>query len=177
MKKHGCTQILSAFVAIYSLTASVLVGPSAYADTNLPAMGEGAELTTSEERRVGDQMAREIYRDPQFLDDPILYEYVNGIWQELVAAAKQRGTLTVELQERFAWQVMLIQDGTVNAFALPGGYMGVQTGLIGVVGSRDELASVLAHELSHITQRHIARMIAQQKRMTPLIIAGMFLGA
>ena len=177
MKKNGLPQILSAFIAINFLTTGVLVGPSAYADTNLPAMGEGTELTTSEERRVGDQMAREIYRDPQFLDDPILYEYVNGIWQELVAAAKQRGTLTVELQERFAWQVMLIQDGTVNAFALPGGYMGVQTGLIGVVGSRDELASVLAHELSHITQRHIARMIAQQKRMTPVMIAGMLLGA
>ena len=66
MKKHGLTQILSVFIAINFLTAGVLVGPSAYADTNLPAMGEGTELTTSEERRVGDQMAREIYRDPQF---------------------------------------------------------------------------------------------------------------
>ncbi|MEG0973907.1 MAG: M48 family metalloprotease, partial [Comamonas sp.] len=147
------------------------------ADTNLPAMGEGAEMTSSEERRLGDDYARAIYRDPQFLDDPILYEYVNTIWLELMVAAKQRGTLTPELQERFAWQVMLIQDATVNAFALPGGFMGVQTGLIGVVGSRDELASVLAHELSHVTQRHIARMMAQQKRMTPVMIAGMLLGA
>ena len=54
-------------------------------------MGEGAEMTTSEERRLGDDIAREIYRDPQFLDDAILYEYVNGIWQELMLAARQRG--------------------------------------------------------------------------------------
>ena len=66
-------------------------------------MGEGAEMTTAEERRLGEDIAREIFRDPQFLEDPILYEYVNNIWQELMAAARQRGTLTAELQERFAW--------------------------------------------------------------------------
>ncbi|MCS4294449.1 putative Zn-dependent protease [Comamonas sp. BIGb0152] len=159
------------------VAVTALAPMQARADTSLPAMGEGAEMTTSEERRLGDDIAREIYRDPQFLDDAILYEYVNGIWQELMLAARQRGTLTSELQERFAWQVMLIQDATVNAFALPGGFMGVQTGLVGVVGSRDELASVLAHEMSHITQRHIARMLARQSRMTPVMIAGMILGA
>ena len=165
------------FIAINLMAISFLVPSKGLADTNLPAMGEGAEMTSSEERRLGEDIAREIYRDPQFIEDPILYEYVDGIWQELKAAAKRRGTLTVELQERFAWQVMLIQDATVNAFALPGGFMGVQTGLVGVVSSRDELASVLAHEMSHITQRHIARMMAQQSRMTPVMVAGMLLGA
>ena len=134
-------------------------------------------MTTSDERRLGNRIMQQLYRDPDYIDDPILYEYVNGIWQHLVAAAKQRGNLGEEQAERFAWQVLLIRDPTVNAFALPGGFMGVQTGLIGVVGSRDELASVLAHELSHITQRHIARMMAQEKRMTPLMIGGMILGA
>ncbi len=166
-----------ALLAAHMAAVATLAPLQARADTSLPAMGEGAEMTTSEERRLGDDIAREIYRDPQFLDDAILYEYVNGIWQELMLAARQRGTLTSELQERFAWQVMLIQDATVNAFALPGGFMGVQTGLVGVVGSRDELASVLAHEMSHITQRHIARMLARQSRMTPVMIAGMILGA
>ena len=177
MKKWMLAPILCAVTAINLIVLGAATPLPAAADTNLPAMGEGAELTTSEERRLGDEIAREIFRDPQFIEDPILYEYVNGIWQELLAAAKQRGTLTAELQERFAWQVMLIQDGTVNAFALPGGFMGVQTGLIGVVTSRDELASVLAHEMSHVTQRHIARMMTQQKRMTPVMIAGMLLGA
>ncbi|WP_460483005.1 M48 family metalloprotease [Comamonas humi] len=148
-----------------------------HAQSHLPAMGEGAEMTTSDERRLGNRIMQQIYRDPDYIDDPILYEYVNGIWQHLVAAAKQRGNLGEEQAERFAWQVLLIRDPTVNAFALPGGFMGVQTGLIGVVGSRDELASVLAHEISHITQRHIARMMAQEKRMTPVMIGSMILGA
>ena len=177
MKNWTLAPVCRALIAINFIVFAAATPAPSVADTNLPAMGEGAEMTTSEERRLGDDIARAIYRDPQFLEDAILYEYVNEIWLELMVAAKQRGTLTPELQERFAWQVMLIQDATVNAFALPGGFMGVQTGLISVVGSRDELASVMAHELSHVTQRHIARMMAQQKRMTPVMIAGMLLGA
>ena len=177
MKNWTLAPICRALIAINFVVFGVTAPLPSVADTNLPAMGEGAEITTSDERRMGDDIARAIYRDPQYLEDAILYEYVNGIWQELMAAAQQRGTLTPELRERFAWQVLLIQDATVNAFALPGGFMGVQTGLVAAVSSRDELASVLAHEMSHITQRHIARMMAQQKRMTPVVIASMLLGA
>jgi predicted Zn-dependent protease len=65
----------------------------------------------------------------------------------------------------------------VNAFALPGGYLGVHLGLIAVVSSNDELASVLAHELSHVTQRHIARSMEEQSKMTPWVIGSMILGA
>jgi predicted Zn-dependent protease len=53
-----------------------------------------------------------------------------------------------------------VRDRSVNAFALPGGFVGVHLGLIAMTGTRDELASVLAHELSHVTQRHIARGMA-----------------
>src|SRR3954462_10502247 len=69
------------------------------------------------------------------------------------------------------------KDLTVNAFALPGGWMGLHSGLIAVTANRDELASVLAHELSHVTQRHISRMVTQQAQQAPLVIAGMILGA
>ncbi|WP_322561014.1 M48 family metalloprotease [Rhodoferax sp.] len=65
----------------------------------------------------------------------------------------------------------------MNAFALPGGYFGIHLGLVGVVSSKDELASVLAHELSHVTQRHIARLIGRQSEQTPLLIGAMILGA
>ena len=64
----------SALLAAHMVAVTVLAPVHARADTNLPAMGEGAEMTTSEERRLGDDIAREIYRDPQFLDDAILYE-------------------------------------------------------------------------------------------------------
>jgi predicted Zn-dependent protease len=134
-------------------------------------------MTSSAERRLGDRIAREIYRDPDYIDDPVLAEYVQGIWQPLLAAARLRGELSPELDERFAWELMLGRDRTVNAFALPGAYFGVHLGLIAVVSSRDELASVLGHELSHVTQRHISRLIAKQGQQTPWMIGAMILGA
>ena len=148
------------------------------ADSNqLPTLGDGSEMSSNVERRLGDRIAREIYRDPDYIDDPVLVDYVQGVWQPLLAAARLRGDLSSELSERFAWEIMLGRDRTVNAFALPGGYLGVHLGLLAVVGSRDELASVLGHELSHVTQRHISRVMAKQTQQTPWMIGAMILGA
>ena len=170
-------------LAGHALAASVLiaicgaVGTPALAQPRLPTLGDGGDLTAGAERRLGDSIIRELYRDPDYIDDPVLVEYVQTQWLALLAAARARGELSPELDERFAWEVLLGRDRSVNAFALPGGYLGVHLGLIGVVASRDELASVLAHELSHVTQRHIARLMAQQSRQTPLMIGAMILGA
>jgi predicted Zn-dependent protease len=142
----------------------------------LPNLGDGAEVPLSVERRLGESIAREIYRDPDYVDDAVLRDYVQSVWQPLLAAARQRGELTAELDQQFAWDVALIRDRTINAFALPGGYLGVHLGLIAAVSSPDELASVLAHELSHVTQRHIARMMSQQGRQGPVVIGAMILG-
>ena len=142
----------------------------------LPSLGDGADITLSAERKLGDRIARELYRDPDYLEDPILDEYLQNIWQPLVKSALARGELTPELMERFAWKILIGRDRSVNAFALPGGYLGVHLGLIGVVNTRDELASVMAHELSHVTQRHIARSMGDQARMTPWLIGAMILG-
>ena len=150
---------------------------SAKAQPTLPTLGDTSDLTTSAERRLGDRIIRELYRDPDYVDDPVVVDYVQGIWQPLLSAAKSRGELSAELDERFAWEILLGRDRTVNAFALPGGYLGVHLGLIGVVATRDELASVLAHELSHVTQRHISRLITQQSKQTPLLLGAMVLGA
>jgi len=159
------------------LGAALLACTHAPAQTRLPALGDGAEITLGDERRLGERIIRELYRDPNYIDDPLLQEYVLGIWQPLLAAARTHGQLSAQLQQRFAWEILLGRDRSVNAFALPGGYLGVHLGLIGVVGTRDELASVLAHELSHVTQRHIARMFAHQNRQTPLMLGAMILGA
>nr|WP_309376974.1 M48 family metalloprotease [Rhodoferax sp.] len=143
----------------------------------LPQLGDGSAMGSADERRLGDNIARELFRDPDYLDDPVLADYVQSIWLPLLAAARQRGELTPEIDERFAWQIMLGRDRTVNAFALPGGYLGVNLGLIAVVSNRDELASVLGHELSHVTQRHISRLIAKDSAQTPWMIGAMILGA
>ena len=144
--------------------------------SRLPNLGDGAQVPLGVERRLGESIAREIYRDPDYIDDVVLSDYVQSLWQLLLASARQRGDLTPELDQQFAWDVSLIRDRSINAFALPGGYLGVHLGLIAAVASPDELASVLAHELSHVTQRHIARMMSQQDRQTPMMMAAMILG-
>lgn len=152
------------------------VGVTSGSTGSLPSLGETSELAAPAERRIGDRIAASIYRDPDYIDDPVLVDYVQSIWLPLVAAAKTRGELHAELEERFAWQQFLIRDRSVNAFALPGGYFGLHLGLIAAVGSPDEMAAVLGHELSHVTQRHISRMLTQQSRQTPWMIAAMVLG-
>lgn len=143
----------------------------------LPSLGNSEGISLGTERKLGDRIARELYRDPDYLEDPVLDEYIQRLWVPLVKAAAARGELSPDLQERFAWRILLGRDRSVNAFALPGGYLGVHLGLIAVVSSNDELASVLAHELSHVTQRHIARSMDEQAKMTPWVIGSMILGA
>lgn len=143
----------------------------------LPSLGNSEGISLGAERKLGDRIARELYRDPDYLEDPVLDEYIQRLWAPLIKAAAARGELSTDLQERFAWRILLGRDRSVNAFALPGGYLGVHLGLIAVVTSHDELASVLAHELSHVTQRHIARSIDEQAKMTPWLIGSMILGA
>lgn len=143
----------------------------------LPSLGDNSELSAAAERRLGDRIAVSLYRDPDYIDDPVLVDYLQSIWQPLMAAARARGELSAELDERFAWDVFLIRDRSINAFALPGGYFGVHLGLISAVTSPDQMAAVLAHELSHVTQRHISRLLTQQTKQAPWMLAAMVLGA
>jgi len=146
------------------------------ANTALPNLGDGSDMAPSAERRLGDRIARELYRDPDYVDDPVIMDYVQGIWQPLLAAARLRGELPPELDEAYAWEILLGRDRTVNAFALPGAYLGLHLGLVAVVTSHDELASVLAHELSHVTQRHISRIMTRQAGQAPWLMGAMILG-
>ena len=156
--------------------ASLLALPAS-AQVRLPALGEGAseDFSISAERRVGDQVMREGRRDPAYLDDPVLLEYLNSLWLPLVEAARKKGEIEPEIDRAFAWEAFLVRDRSVNAFAMPGGYVGMHLGLIALTTTPDQLASVMAHELSHVTQRHIARSIAPQQRASLLALAGLLL--
>jgi predicted Zn-dependent protease len=146
--------------------------------TTLPALGdpEAGDFSIGTERKLGDQIMREIRSDPDYVDDPVLLEYLQSVWQRLVAEARARGNIAADIDSRFAWEPFLVRDPSVNAFALPGGYIGVHLGLIAITATRDELAAVLAHELSHITQRHIARSIASSKRISLVSLASLVVG-
>ena len=176
MRNWPLSLIYRAFIATFLVVSMGAADAQTAGAARLPTLGDGGELSANAERRLGDGIARELYRDPDYIDDPQLVEYVGAIWQALLAAARTRGEISPELDERFAFDLFLGRDRTVNAFALPGGYMGVNLGLVGVVATPEELASVLAHELSHISQRHIARLIGSQERSAPLMIGALVLG-
>ena len=159
-----------------ALLAVPLLCAPARSYAQLPQLGDGGGLSIGAERRMGEQIARELFQEPDYLDDPVLAEYVQGIWSRLLDAARALGELPPEMDQRYAWRVILGSDPEINAFALPGGYVGLQLGLIDIVDSPDELASVLAHELSHVTQRHLSRIVARQSRLTPVLIGAMLLG-
>ena len=150
----------------------------AAAQVRLPALGESAsdDLSVSAERRLGEQIMREGRRDPQYLDDPLLLEYLLQLWVPLVEAAKKLGDINPEIERAFAFEAFLVRDRSVNAFAMPGGYVGVHLGLMALTNTPDQLASVLAHELTHVTQRHIARSIAPQQRASLVQLASLLLG-
>ena len=169
--------ILIALAIVPLVHSQAATTDSTATSSALPNLGDGTDMTPNMERRLGDRIARELYRDPDYVDDAVLMEYVQGIWQPLLAAARQRGELPPEQDEAYAWEIMLGRDRSVNAFALPGAYFGLHLGLVGIVTSRDELASVMAHELSHVTQRHISRMMERQSQLAPWMLGAMILGA
>ncbi len=151
------------------LAASLVFLPRASAQTSaaqLPDLGDasGSDLPLQTERKIGESIVRDIkLRDPSYLDDPEVAEYLNGLGARLSGA----GTGARQDFEFFA-----IRDASINAFALPGGFIGVNTGLISATDNESEIASVIAHEMAHVTQRHIARGFGIQKQMQlPMMIA------
>lgn len=163
-----------------ALCAASLLLPAApvRAQNNLPALGDAAteDFGVATEHRIGEQIMREIRRDPDYLDDPLLLEYLQTLWSPLVAQSRRDGHITPDIDSRFSWEAFLVRDRSVNAFALPGGYVGVHLGLIAITATRDELASVLAHELTHVTQRHIARGVSNSKKQSLIGLAAMIIG-
>ncbi|HEV8096543.1 MAG TPA: M48 family metalloprotease [Burkholderiales bacterium] len=147
---------MRAFALLLALCLSVL--PRAFGQA-LPDLGEGSStvLPPQLERKIGEGIMREIRsREPSYLDDPEISDYLNQLGATLVAAVPGA---------RQDFEFFAIRDASVNAFALPGGFVGVHTGLLTTAESESELASVLAHEISHVTQRHIARMLGTQQQM------------
>ena len=132
----------------------------------LPDLGDasGSELSLQTERKLGESIVREIrFREPTYLDDPEIAEYLNGLGARLIAAPPGG---------RQDFELFAMRDSSINAFALPGGFLGVHTGLISASENESEIASVIAHEMAHVTQRHIARQIGIQKQMQmPVMIA------
>ncbi len=161
---------LRALAAAVALTLAVppSVAPVRAQPIELPTLGETAvdDLSPSNERRLGEAIMRQIQRDPAYLSDPDTVDYLNTLGYRLVAASPAR---------HMDFTFFAVRDGTMNAFALPGGFIGVHSGLVLAAQSESELAAVLAHEIGHVEQRHIARMLAKQRDATAIAIGALLL--
>jgi beta-barrel assembly-enhancing protease len=140
----------------------------------LPELGTAAQQTLSieDENRIGRMVMRGLRDSGRMLEDPETNEYIQSLGLRL-------SSLTNEGNRDFNF--FLVNDRTINAFALPGGFVGVNTGLLLDTRNESELAAVLAHEISHVTQRHIARGIEAAGRAnlvsTAATLAAILLGA
>ena len=140
------------------LAVSLSVAPvSATYPEGLPDLGDSSEaaFSGSQEQALGARIMRDIRADRSYIDDPELTGYLNSLGRRLSANAGPA---------RQDFEFFLLDDNTLNAFALPGGYIGVHSGLILAAQSESELASVLGHEIAHVTQRHLARMLSTQNQ-------------
>ncbi|MCE9684651.1 M48 family metalloprotease [Shewanella sp. AS16] len=151
-----------------SLMLSTLVAPS-FAGNDLPDLGTAAVNTFSleKETQYGDAYMRVIRSSAPMLNDPVLSQYLTELGNKLVAHA-------TGVKSPFSF--FLLRNDEINAFAFFGGHVGVHTGLFLNADNESELASVLGHEITHVTQRHMARSLEAQQKSSPATIAGM-LGA
>ncbi|MBZ9613590.1 M48 family metalloprotease [Rheinheimera maricola] len=163
MKFSAVTQPL-----VYGLFLALLVTP-VKSHSTLPDLGSNgfSVITPEKEKQIGDVMMRQTRGSLPMVYDPLLDEYINSIGNRLVAHAAD-----VRFPFKFYW----VQDKNINAFATLGGNVASHTGTLAVADNESEFASVMAHEVVHVTQRHIARFVEAQSQKAPLTLAGI-LGA
>lgn len=147
----------------------------------LPDMGDpgGDALSPLDERKIGEQIMREIRRDRDFSNDWPIYDYLNSMERRLMQAAKrlQLGGANAQGSAAYDYEVFAVKDPSINAFALPGGFIGFHTGLLIAAETDSEVASVMGHEIGHVLQRHLARSLERQGTNSIIALAGIVLGA
>jgi beta-barrel assembly-enhancing protease len=173
--------ILTAAVAVSLSGLALLPAPMAQAATDssiiasqLPDMGTPADsiITKTDEYQLGRMITRGLRDQNQVLEDPELSDYIQQLGSKLAAQTRA---------EVSAYQYFVVRDSTINAFALPGGFIGVNAGLMLMTNNESELASVVAHETAHVRQRHIARAAQAQSHAslasTAAMLAAILIGA
>jgi beta-barrel assembly-enhancing protease len=137
-------------------------------DTSLPDLGDISQtvLSAQDEQRIGDQIMRDVSTSDDVVQDIEIIDYLQNLGNKLASSGADKNQ---------NFNFFVVQDNSINAFAMPGGVIGVHTGLILASNSESELASVLGHEIGHVTQHHLARMLAQQKYDTFKNVAGIAL--
>ncbi len=172
LKRHMSMNLpKKAFIA-FTCFLIPIIGNTQSIDSNknqLPEIGVVASdtLTIDKELLIGDAMMRQLRGQAPIIHDPVINEYIQDLGNRLVIEADNA---------KFPFSFFMLNNPTINAFAFFGGHIGIHSGLITQAGSESELASVFAHEVAHVTQRHLARASQAQKRGAPLQIASLIGG-
>jgi predicted Zn-dependent protease len=145
------------------------LGPAGLAVAQaLPDLGDESQslLSPIQERKLGESVVHEIRASGAYLEDPEVNDYLNELGQRLVLAVNDG---------KSDFEFFAVNDPGINAFALPGGFIGINTGLILLTQTESELASVLAHEITHVTQHHLTRSAVGQQRSMLLSLGALLL--
>lgn len=154
--------------AIWGLLAVLSAALPAHASgSTLPDLGDaaGETLTRAEEDRLGDAFLHQVRQRVRLVDDPEVFDYIDSLGQRIASADPER-----------RYRFLVVDASSVNAFAGPGGVIAVNAGLIVITESESELAAVIAHEIAHVTQRHIAQLIERSRLASLTTLAGVFAG-
>ena len=162
--RRPATRLLTALVL-----ASLAFGAGAQSERRLPDLGSSANalISPQEAQDYGAAMLRQMRALNMVVDDPLLNDYIRNLGFRLVAACSRP-------KDHFAF--FIARDPEINAFAAPGGYIAVNSGLFVIAQNQSELAAVIAHEIGHITQHHLQRAFEASKKDAPLL-ALVLLGA
>ncbi|WP_231731053.1 M48 family metalloprotease [Lacimicrobium alkaliphilum] len=135
----------------------------------LPEIGVVASsaISIDKEMLIGEVIMRQLRAQAPIINDPLIEEYIQDLGNRLVAQADNA---------KFPFRFFPINSNSINAFAFYGGHIGVHTGLIVTADNESELASVVAHEIAHVTQRHIARSLEARQNASPLQVVSMLGG-
>ncbi len=174
MKKTSILRQLPRLTLLALLWVSAGVDTHSLQAQNLPALGDTGreDLSPVAERKLGEEIMLGIRSDKDYIDDDVISEYLNNFGSQLLEVHQEaRG------DANFDFFFFVARDPAINAFALPGGFICVYSALILIADNESQLASVMAHEIGHIAQRHIARMIGNQKQDMLIPIASLILAA
>jgi predicted Zn-dependent protease len=167
-----CRTLVAALIFVQATMPPVALAQTS--QDQLPEMGTAAQaaLSLDDENRIGRMVMRNLRENGMVLDDPEVHEYVQALGLRMSSLAQDGNR---------DFNFFVVRDPAINAFALPGAFIGVHSGLILETRTESELAAVLAHEVSHVTQRHIARGLEAQSRAnlmsTAAVLAAILIGA
>ena len=154
-----------------SLTASILLlavfsSSNHSADIKLPLLGDSSSgiVSKQQEYKLGKSWLQAFRRHVELHDDPILQSYLEQLSYDLVAHSDLEDTRLT---------VVVVNNPTINAFAVPGGVIGIHTGIFTYADNEDQLSSIIAHEIAHLSQRHFARSMEAQRSASAISLAGL----